>query len=136
MPVSPKDSAARRPLRDLRRSVCIHICHSRESGNPAFSLWTPALGSRKAGSLAGVTSSVFVFRNRYYLLPSPRSLSPRRACPERSRMGRMGRRGSRKVKNFFLYKWTEFFKIQSVDNKITVFKEIIWHRQKKFSSWI
>jgi len=33
------------------------ICHSRESGNPAFSLWTPAF--------AGVTSSVFVFRNRY-----------------------------------------------------------------------
>jgi len=41
--------------------------NSPESGNPAFSLWTPALGSRKAGSLAGVTSSVFVFRNRYYL---------------------------------------------------------------------
>ncbi len=43
-----------------------HPCESRD-GNPAFSLWTPALGSRKAGSLAGVTSSVFVFRNRYYL---------------------------------------------------------------------
>ena len=35
------------------------ICHSRESGNPAFSFWTPAY--------AGVISSVFVFRERYYL---------------------------------------------------------------------
>jgi hypothetical protein len=78
-PVSPKDS--------LRRSVCIHICPSRpascgginSSGNPAFSLWTPAprfrgdkftparnpaLREHKAG--AGVTSSIFVFHKRYY----------------------------------------------------------------------
>ena len=36
------------------------ICHSRRSGNPAFSLWTPAS--------AGVTSLVFAFRNRNYLV--------------------------------------------------------------------
>ncbi|MFB0553969.1 MAG: CxxxxCH/CxxCH domain-containing protein [Phycisphaerae bacterium] len=33
------------------------ICHSRGSRNPAFSLWTPAF--------AGLTFSIFVFRNRY-----------------------------------------------------------------------
>ena len=41
----------------LNSSCCPNsICHSRGSGNPAFSLWNPAF--------AGVTSSVFVFRNR------------------------------------------------------------------------
>jgi len=48
----------------LKDALSLYL-HSRESGNPAFSLWTPALGSRKAGSLAEVTSSIFVFRNRY-----------------------------------------------------------------------
>jgi len=42
----------------LTSSCCgKRICHSRESGNPAFSLWTPAF--------AGVTSSIFTFHNRY-----------------------------------------------------------------------
>jgi len=45
-------------LEQLISSCCGYsICHSRESGNPAFSLWTPAF--------AGVTSSVSAFRNRY-----------------------------------------------------------------------
>ena len=52
------ESSALRKVRPLDSSCCGNsICHSRGSGNPAFSLWTPAF--------AGVTSSVFVFRNRY-----------------------------------------------------------------------
>jgi len=49
----------------LLRKQYLSFPRKRES---SFSLWTPALGSRKAGSLAGVTSSSFVFRNRYYLI--------------------------------------------------------------------
>ena len=52
-------------LRGAKRRSNLLFSNKPGSGNPAFSLWTPALGSRKAGSLAGVTSSVFVFRNRY-----------------------------------------------------------------------
>ena len=43
---------------------CVRGKLQRESS--FFSPWIPALGSRKAGSLAGVTPSVFAFRNRYY----------------------------------------------------------------------
>ncbi len=42
------------------------VCGINSSGNPAFSLWTPAF--------AGVTSSVFVFRNRYYIVSSEETI--------------------------------------------------------------
>ncbi len=47
----------RRPRRLISSCCGNSICHSCESRNPGFSIWTPAF--------AGVTSSVLAFRNRY-----------------------------------------------------------------------
>ena len=52
------DASAEEVIYLLNSSCCgKSICHSRGSGNLAFSPWSPAF--------AGVTSSIFVFRNRY-----------------------------------------------------------------------
>jgi len=40
------------------------VCHSRGSGNPAFTLWAPVPSTSLRTSFAVVTSSVLVFRNR------------------------------------------------------------------------
>ncbi len=68
-----KDENKYRTRNVLFSSCCGNsICHSRESGNPAFSPWTPAPRFRgdkftPAEAGAGATSSIFVFRHRYYL---------------------------------------------------------------------
>ena len=41
------------------------VCVINSSGNPAFSFWTPAPSTSLRTGFTGVTSLVFVFRNKY-----------------------------------------------------------------------